>query len=236
MNTTTVLVADPQPFFCHALAVALGEEPGLGLVGSATTEPRAMELAMAGAPQVILAEVEPAGGFGLSLARRLAGQARVVALTREHEGDILYDAVEAGVWGVVSHHTGVSQLASMARDAASGSFAIDRMRTRDALGRAIHRIGQGSGGGSNLTRLTPREREILGHLARGLDDRTIARMLVLSPNTVRTHVRRILTKLEVHSRAEAGRLDLLEELHRGPERILHLQGPRLLDPPGGGRG
>jgi len=225
--TVRVLVVDPQPFFCEALRTALGEAEGLEVVACATGELEAERVADDLAPDVILTEVELAGGSGLSLSRRLGDRARTLILTRRHEGDVLLDAVAAGASGCLGHDVDVGELASHVERAAAGRFVLDEDRLHTTLKRAsIARTQQGAGS-PKLAALTAREREVLHLLARGLDNQAIARHLHLSAHTARTHVGNILRKLGVHSRAEAARLALREGQAESDTHVLRIRGPDL---------
>jgi DNA-binding NarL/FixJ family response regulator len=225
--TVRVLIVDPQPFFCESLVAALREEPEIEVVGWATDELEADRLTTQRSPDVVLTEVDLAAGSGLSLVSRIADRTRPVILTRGHEGDVLLDAVEAGAVGCLSHDLELEGLTGHLGRVAAGGFAIDQDRLFGSLKRAsgVHtRRGSGS---PRLALLTPREREVLALLARGLDNHAIARRLHLSSHTARTHVGNILRKLEVHSRADAARIALREGQSERDTDVLRIQGPDL---------
>jgi two-component system NarL family response regulator len=222
-----VLLVDPQPFFCEAMASALSGH-GVEVVGWTGDELEAAELASALDPDVVLAESDLARGSGLGLVRRLKDRSRVVLLTRCPEGDLLVEAAAAGAGGCVSHATDLSTIARVVGDSTGGRFAVDPDRLATALIRVAARREAGEEG-DLLARLTAREREILMLLAAGLDNRAIADRLYLSPDTVRTHVTKILRKLGVHSRTEAARLALtVGEAASGA--VTRISGP-VLDSP-----
>jgi DNA-binding NarL/FixJ family response regulator len=221
-----VLVVDPQPFFCESLLTGLGQADGIEVVGCVTDELEAEQMVGDLTPDVVLTEVELAGGSGLSLARRLGGRAATVLLTRRHEGDVLLDAVSAGAMGCLSHECSPAELAEALQRVAGGLFVIDEGRLHATLKRAS--VARAPVGGSpKLATLTAREREILQLLARGLDNQGIAEQLHLSAHTARTHVGNILRKLGVHSRAEAARLALREGHADADAHVLRIRGPDL---------
>jgi DNA-binding NarL/FixJ family response regulator len=135
------------------------------------------------------------------------------------------EAAAAGAAGCIGHATNLSTLGRLVREAASGRFAVDPERLGGALKRAAARREAGDES-DILARLTTREREVLGHLAGGLDNQAIAERLYVSPDTVRTHVNKILRKLGVHSRAEAARLALRED-QRESGHVTRISGPVL---------
>jgi DNA-binding NarL/FixJ family response regulator len=134
--------------------------------------------------------------------------------------------VAAGAVGCLGHSLAPAEVARLLRDAAEGRFAVDGSRLLDTLRAAA---GRAVGGGpmSAVAQLTSREREVLLLLARGMDNRAIAETLYLSPDTARTHVRNLLRKLGVHSRADAARLALRTGFARPDVRILRIHGPDL---------
>jgi DNA-binding NarL/FixJ family response regulator len=225
--TVRVLIVDPQPFFCESLVAALGDYPDIEVVGWATDELQADRLTTQLSPDVVLTEVDLAVGSGLSLVRRIADQTRAVILTRGHEGDVLLDAVGAGAIGCLSHELEVEGLTTHLARVTEGGFAIDQDRLFGSLKRASAAHAERGAGSPRLALLTPREREVLTLLARGLDNHAIARHLHLSTHTARTHVGNILRKLEVHSRADAARI-ALREGHGGSDTdVLRIRGPDL---------
>lgn len=225
--TVRVLIVDPQPFFCESLVAALGDYPGIEVVGWATDELEADRLTTQLSPDVVLTEVDLAVGSGLSLVRRIADQTRAVILTRGHEGDVLLDAVGAGAIGCLSHDLELEGLTTHLAHVAEGAFAIDQDRLIGTLKRASATHAERGSGSSRLALLTPREREVLTLLAGGLDNQAIARQLHLSTHTARTHVGNILRKLEVHSRADAARIALREGQSESDTNVLRIRGPDL---------
>jgi len=222
-----VLIADPQPFFCAALAAALSSGDRFDVAGWATDERDAERLVARTLPDVLLCEVSLAPGSGLSLARRLGERPRVLVLTREHIGDVILDAVEAGALGCIGHESSVAEVAEAIENVGAGRFTIDADRMHAALRRiSANRDGRGAEPAA-LSRLTPREREVLRLLARGMDNEEIGAQLYLSAHTVRTHVGNILRKLGAHSRAEAARIAVRVGVADPGMRVLRIEGPKL---------
>lgn len=223
----TVLLVDPQPFFCECLAGALGG----AVVGWTGDEMEAAELAERERPDVVLTELELTAGSGFSLAKRVGASTRVVVLTRRDEGDVLLDAVEAGVHGVLGHATGIARLRVLLDEPPGGeSWVCDPARLRRTLQRAHARATRRDRSDGRLERLTVREREVLQLLARGLARGAIAEALYLSEHTVRTHLGNILKKLGVHSQAEAARVALRAGLAEPGVHVVRISGPDLPRP------
>ena len=222
-----VVIADPQPFFCASLAAALAGDARFEIVGWATDEREVEDHLARAKPDVLVCEVSLAPGSGLSLTRRMGDRVRVLVLTREHVGDVILDAVEAGAFGCLGHDVGLTEVADAIERVGAGVFATDGQRLHAVLRRiSANRDGRGAEPAAMAT-LTPREREVLRLLARGLDNDEIGASLYLSAHTVRTHVGNILRKLGAHSRAEAARMALRVGVAEAGMRVLRIEGPRL---------
>jgi DNA-binding NarL/FixJ family response regulator len=204
-DVSRVLIVDPSPFFGEALTTSL-DQRGVKVVGWTSDERDAERLATKERVTLVLTELELVVGSGLSLARRLRDGPKTVVLTRLDPGDVLMDVAAVGAWGCVGHSTPVEALVAYILAAEEGVFAVDPIRLRETLHRAA--VSRDEIAGGRLALLSPREREVLALVVRGFDNGAIARHLYLSRDTARTHVGRILRKLEVHSRAEAARLGL----------------------------
>jgi DNA-binding NarL/FixJ family response regulator len=220
----SALVVDPAPLFCASLASALVAQ-GHTVVGWTADENEALSMVEASAPSVVLAETYLADGSGYSLARRLRDRAPTVIVTRQHEGDVILDAAAAGAIGCLGHGYTVAELATLVAEGLETGFAVDARRLGTALARAAA-ASHGDDASGRIARLTPRERDVLRLLAVGLDNGAIGARLYVSPDTVRTHVGRILRKLDVHSRAEAVRVALRSGETRSGD-VTHIIGPDL---------
>jgi DNA-binding NarL/FixJ family response regulator len=222
-----LLIVDPQPLLCEALSMVLALDRSIHVVGATTDEMEATELTRRGHPDVVFTELHLSKGSGLSLARRLQRLAPVIVLTREQPGDVLLDVVGAGAFGCLGHDTDVERLPDHARSALLGRFVADPDGLLDTLRRASEVQKARVSSRSQLDGLTPRQREVLRLLGRGFDDAAIARELHLSRHTVRTHVDRILSRLEVHSRADAARVAVRQFGSPEGSPVLRLTGPDL---------
>lgn len=225
-----VLIADPEVFFCEALAEVLGARADIDVVGWTTDERAAERTAAELLPDVLISEATLSPGSGLSLARRVGDRVGVLIVTRQQVGDLILDAVESGARGCVGHDLGVEQLADAIKDVGVGRFAVDRDHFHDVLRRVSANRDGLAAEPAAMARLTPREREVLRLLAQGLDNGAIGKQLYLSAHTVRTHVGNILRKLGAHSRAEAARIALrLGAADRGMP-VLRIEGPKWRRP------
>lgn len=203
---TTILLASRHALFRQALEVALHGESRLDVVAEAADGIEAVQEAVRLRPDVVLVEAELPGRDGLQvttiLNRRLPGS-KMLVLTDHQDVRLLTRALEAGASGCLAKDQPIEQLVRSVLAVTDGSFAIpDRLLAPLIEGFLLSRRQQVDAF-RRLSRLTPREREVLGLLAAGGDNHSIARALVISPETARTHVQKVLSKLHVHSRLEA---------------------------------
>ena len=221
----SVLLVDPQPFFCESVATAMRP---LGVDIEWTSDEKAAErLVEERSPDYVLTELQLADGSGFNLTRSIADRARAIVLTRRPEGEVLFDALEAGAAGVIGHATGLSALGEILTGSEGRSWICDEGRLRDSLRLARDNATQRGGTVGRLARLTVREREVLQLLARGMSRDEIARSLYLSEHTVRTHLGNVLKKLKVHSQAEAARVALRGGLAASEVHVVRIAGPDL---------
>jgi DNA-binding NarL/FixJ family response regulator len=221
-----VFVADPQPFFCEALSVALEEDERVQVLGWSRDPVEAARLIGSLLPDVLVCDLELAFEAPSDVLRSFVNDARMIVLTRGHVGDALLAAAEAGASGCVGHDIGSRVLSSLIVEAMEdGRFVVDP----DGLGAALRRAGAARREPKppGLSRLTSREREILDLLAEGLDNPAIAKQLHVSTHTVRTHVGRVLRKLGVSSRSEAVRIALSSGTSDATVSVLRIEGPTL---------
>jgi len=178
------------------LAVLL-ERRGFSVLGCATTAASGEEVISERHPDVAVVGVDLPDERGTELVRRLNGQTngtKFVIYTGLSDPDLLGAAFRSGARGLVAKPAGLSVLVDALREVWRGGRYFD---PRFAAGR-----NGGNGNGAAKT-LSEREAEILAMLARGLTGEEIAQRLVLSPETVRTHVRNAMGKLEARTRTEA---------------------------------
>ena len=171
------------------------------MVGKGGTVQEAIALARALQPDVVLLDVHMPDGSGIDAVGEIKKgrpQTQVVILTSDEEESVLRLAVQAGVTGYLSKHESAAQVTQAVRSAAAGEALIAPYM----LARLLHGM-QRNQLPAPATPLTPRELAVLQELALGRDNHSVATTLRMSPNTVRTHVQNILSKLEVHSKLEA---------------------------------
>ena len=196
-----VLVVDDHAVFCDGLATMLRIEPDIDVVGKGGSVAEAVQSARILHPDVVLLDVHMPDGSGIdaaALIKKERPQTQVVILTSDEDETVLRAAVQAGVTGYLSKHEPAAQVIQTVRSAARGEALIAPYM----LARLLHGLKKDDQP-APASPLTPREFAVLQELSGGHDNFTVARNLRMSPNTVRTHVQNILSKLGVHSKLEA---------------------------------
>ncbi|MBO9569419.1 MAG: response regulator transcription factor [Cellulomonas iranensis] len=192
-----VVVADDHPVLRSGLVALLALEPDLEVVGEADDGAQAVALARALRPDLVLMDLRMPGTDGAEATRRivaeLPGVHVLVLTTYETDTDILR-AVEAGATGYLLKDTPRAQLVAGVRAAARGESAL----SPSVALRLVQQV-RGDGG----ERLTPRERQVLAGVARGLSNAAVGRELFITEATVKTHLLRAFAKLGVDDRTRA---------------------------------
>lgn len=217
-----VLLADEQALFREAARVVLESRGNLSVVADAGDGLACVAQAERTHPDVVFVGIDLPGCDGIrttSLIKARIPECRVVLLAQDDDVQTLVAALEAGVSGVLTKDCPFAELVEAAAAVARGETLIPKRLLGPLLGKLIRRRRQQDDALAVLDRLTRREREILALLAQGADNQSIAQDLVISPETARTHIQKVLGKLGVHSRLEAaafvmkhGILDELTEL------------------------
>jgi two-component system, NarL family, response regulator LiaR len=202
-----LVIVDGDQMVSEALAYRLGTAPDLCVAGHcASDDPRLAELLRSLRPDVILLEGEQLGPAVGEIVQRLIAAcptAEVVVLGAGHDAAQAVEAARAGADAWVGQHHGADELETVIRGVCEGRpwFPPD---TLGAILRALREdISRAREHGDPLDMLSPREREVMASMAEGKGGRQIAEELLISTDTVRTHIRSILSKLDVHSSLEA---------------------------------
>lgn len=202
--TVRVLVVDDHPLFLDGVRAALTGVEDLELVGEARDGGSALAAAAELAPDVVLLDIGLPDTSGIEVARTLLASrpdVRVLMMTMSDEDQTVVAALRAGARGYVVKGAGKADLLAAVRTVAGGG-AVFSPAVADRLGTYFASLSALPGRDA-FPSLTEREREVLDLMARGYDNRRIARELFLSDKTVRNHVSNVLSKLEVESRSEA---------------------------------
>lgn len=201
-----VLVADDHSIVRHGIRQVLESEPGFSLAAEAASCAEAIALAEREQPDVILLDItmpDESGVQGIPRLLAVAPQARIVMLTVHDNKEYVLRSVRAGAHGYVRKDTTPSALRAAVRAVHQGGeyFGPDIAPHLTAAVR-----GSETEGSERLTSLTPREREVLALVVRGLQNKETASQLGISVRTVEAHRDSIMRKLRVRSVAELTRL------------------------------
>jgi len=202
-----VLLADDQDLVRGGFRMILTAQPDLDVVGEARDGEEAVALAASTHPDVVLMDVQMPRLDGLAATRRIvgSGDARVVMVTTFDRDDYLFESLRAGASGFLLKNAAPEDLVEAVRTVARGNALLAPEVTRRVLEAAAGRLRPASSPewDRRLAELTDREREVLQLLARGLSNAEIARRLVVGEATVKTHVSRVLLKLDLRDRVQA---------------------------------
>jgi DNA-binding NarL/FixJ family response regulator len=201
-----ILLADAHSLFREALSAALAGQPDLAVVAEAEDGLEAVGEATRMEPEVAVLDADLPNCEGVRAARLIRERVpgcRVVLLAAEEEQDTLADAINAGVNAYLTKASPLADLVDAIRAVHRGDTLVPARMLGGLLDRLVNRRREQSDAVRRIGRLTPREREVLALLAQGGDNDSIARDLVISPQTARTHIQNVLVKLGVHSRLEA---------------------------------
>jgi DNA-binding NarL/FixJ family response regulator len=206
-----VLVVDDDVPTRVGLRTILDAEPAIAVVAEATDGRDACELARELTPDVVLMDVRMRAMDGIEATRRItrdrdaadADRPRVIVLTTFDYDEYVFGALRAGASGFLLKRIRAEELVEAVQVVAEGEALLTPEVTRRLVADFTGRIEPSNGAAELVERLTTREREVLVLIACGLSNREIASWLTLSHETVKTHVKRIFTKLGVRDRAQA---------------------------------
>jgi DNA-binding NarL/FixJ family response regulator len=202
MAMARVLLADSQPLFNEALEALFSRDDAHQVIGRCSSADDAFTHVASLRPDLVLVDAALGLEGSPNLVKRMleaSPEARVIVLGDDHDADLLLAAIRAGAAGVVGKTYGASTVLRVAGAVLEGEGAVPRAML---LGLA-RRMAATDRPNSPLSRLSPRERQVLALLSRGWDNARIGRDLFISQHTVRTHIQNILEKLGMHSKLEA---------------------------------
>jgi len=200
-----VLVADDQALVRTGFRMIISAEPDLEVVGDVADGEAAVSTAARERPDVILMDVRMPTLDGIAATKRIVEQrrdARVLILSTYDLDEYVYEALRAGASGFLLKDAPPEQLVEAIRVVARGDALLAPRITRRLIEEFARRTPPRAPAGA-LDELTEREREVLRLIARGMSNAEIAAALVVSETTVKTHVARILDKLDVRDRVQA---------------------------------
>jgi two-component system NarL family response regulator len=202
-----VLVVDDHALFRRGLQTILEQESDLELVGEASDGAEAVDKAQELMPDVVLMDVRMPKRSGIEATTQikdLLPHAKILMLTISDEEADLYDAIKAGASGYLLKEIPIEEVADAIRSVWAGQSRI----SPSMASKLLSEFSAMAKGGDDrpqvpTPKLTDREMEVLQLVAKGMNNRDIAKQLYISENTVKNHIRNILEKLHLHSRMEA---------------------------------
>ena len=203
-----IIVADDQQVVRAGFAALLGTQPDFTVVGTACDGTEAVRLCRELRPDVVLMDVRMPGMDGIEATRKLANHAhdgpRILILTTFDLDEYVYDALRAGASGFLLKDVTAERLFDAVRVVAAGDALLAPAITRRLISEFARLQPQPAiPSRETLAALTPRERQVLRLVAAGLSNQEIAAQLVVTEETVKTHVSRILNKLGLRDRTQA---------------------------------
>ena len=204
----SVLVCDDQALVRTGFVTIFNAQPDMTVAGEASDGQAAVDLARRLKPDVVVMDVRMPVMDGIEATRALAGTgvtdpAKVLVVTTFNVDEYVYEALRAGASGFLLKDADPPQLADAVRTVARGEALLAPSVTRRLIGRYADRIRPAPSTADAVGALTPRELEVLRLIAAGLSNPEIAATLVISAETVKTYVSRILMKLDLRDRVQA---------------------------------
>ncbi|CAD6001046.1 response regulator transcription factor [Agreia sp. COWG] len=204
----TVLLADDQALIRRAVSELVSNEPGFTVVGEAADGREAIDLVRATRPDVVLMDIRMPVMDGLQATEAICGDAelastKIIILTTFEEDEYVLRALRAGASGFLGKGTEADALMAAIRTVHDGDALLSPKATRALIDRYLAPADDAAPvPDASLSHLTDREREILLLVGSGLSNGDIAAQLVISVQTAKTHVNRMMTKLAAHDRAQ----------------------------------
>jgi NarL family two-component system response regulator LiaR len=208
-DVIAVLIADDHPVVRHGLRTFLETQEGLEVVGEAADGAEAVELVERLLPDVVLMDVVMPGLDGVEATRRVRGlspSTKVIVLTSFDDDEKVFPSIKAGAAGYLLKDVHPQELADAIRRVHRGEALLAPSVAAKLMQEVAGQRTPPSGG------LTERELDVLRLIARGLSNKLIARELVVSEKTVKTHVSNILAKLHLADRTQAALYAVRERL------------------------
>ena len=205
MNRIRVLLVDDHTLFRSGVSALLQRQEGFEVVGEAADSLEGVKRARELKPDVVLLDLHMPGITGKDAVKMFLEESpdtHVVMLTVSEDADDLVDTLRAGASGYLLKNIETSTLLNSIRRAVAGDSVVSAEMT-SKLVKGLRAAGAVTSSFEDKESLSPREREILGYVAKGASNKEIARTLDLAESTVKIHVQHILRKLNLSSRVQA---------------------------------
>ena len=201
-----VLIVDDDDLMRAGLRGVLSSDETIEVVGEAADGRDAAHRTRLLHPDVVLMDVRMPDLDGISATQELLAafpEVKVMMLTTFEQDDYIFGALRAGASGFLLKRTAPEDLVAAIHTIAAGDSLLSPSVTRRVIARMAEQPAPDASAGARLDELTPREREVFGLVARGLSNGEIAEQLVIEESTVKTHLKRLLAKLDVRDRVQA---------------------------------
>jgi DNA-binding NarL/FixJ family response regulator len=212
------MIVDDHALFRRGLEMVLEEEPDIELVGQAGDGAEAVKIAAETLPDIVLMDIRMPRSSGIEACRAMkeaAPSTKIIILTISDEEEDLFEAIRAGASGYLLKDIPLDEVADTVRAVHGGQSLINPSMAAKLLTEFAAMAKRDDDERTEelpAPRLTDREMQVLKLVARGMNNRDIAKELFISENTVKNHVRNILEKLQIHSRMEAVMVAVREKL------------------------
>ena len=201
-----VLLVDDDDLMRAGLKAVLSSDSDIDVVGEAADGRAAIASVRTHRPDLILMDVRMPDLDGIAATREIltgSAETKIVILTTFEDDEYIFGALNAGASGFLLKRTSPEDLIEAVHTVAAGDSLLSPSVTRTVIERMAHQPTPDLSGADRLDHLTPREREVLALIARGLSNPEIGEQLVIEESTVKTHVKRILMKLRLRDRVQA---------------------------------
>ncbi len=206
MTSLRVLIVDDDDLMRAGLRAVLSSDESVQVVAEAADGHEAVERTALTRPDVVLMDVRMPNLDGIAATRKIISAApdtRILVLTTFEDDDYVFGALTAGASGFLLKRTQPEQLIAAIHTVAAGDSLLSPSVTRTVIDRMTRHPRPDPSAERRLRQLTPREREVLKLVARGLSNSEIAAVLVVEESTIKTHMKRILAKLDLRDRVQA---------------------------------
>jgi DNA-binding NarL/FixJ family response regulator len=201
-----VLIVEDDALMRAGLRGVLSNDPAIEVVGEAGDGRDALHRARLLSPDIVLMDIRMPNLDGIAATREVLAafpDVKVMILTTFEQDDYIFGALSAGASGFLLKRTRPEELVAAIHTVAAGDSLLSPSVTSRVIARMAHQPAPDTARDARLAELTPRERQVLELVARGLSNSEIAATLVIEESTVKTHTKRILAKLGVRDRVQA---------------------------------